>query len=393
MPPPADLAKLKRYFTESRDLTVDARTNALLAIDYYDGDQYTAGELRKLAARNQPPIVINRIKPAVNGIIGITEKGASNPRAWPRGPADADAADAATDALRYIAAFNRFKRLKQDCLADMLVPGTMAALVGADEDKNVTVTQIRWEELFFDPRSRRRDFKDARYLGIAKWMYADDMAALYPAHATSVESTIQNGLGGGMAPDQSFQDRPLNMPGSGGSAWVDKKQRRLMMVEMYYREAGEWMRCVFTADTVLEEGPSPYTDHKGRADCPIEAMSAYVKRDNARYGAVWDMLGPQDEINKRRSSALHRLVAKQVEVADVTAIQTDIDTARAEAARRDGVLPPGYRFADNRADVAGHLDMLQEAKAEIERMGPSRRCSAAPPPRRAATCWRGNRRG
>ena len=31
-----DLAKLKRYFAEARDLTEVARTNALLAIDYYD---------------------------------------------------------------------------------------------------------------------------------------------------------------------------------------------------------------------------------------------------------------------------------------------------------------------------------------------------------------------
>ncbi len=84
MDEPPDLARLKRYFTEARDLTVDARTRSLLAIDYYDSDQYTPAELTKLAARNQPPIVINRIKPAINGIIGITEKGRSDPRACAR---------------------------------------------------------------------------------------------------------------------------------------------------------------------------------------------------------------------------------------------------------------------------------------------------------------------
>ncbi|MGI8839963.1 MAG: hypothetical protein ACR2F8_04130 [Caulobacteraceae bacterium] len=368
---PPDLARLKRYFTEARDLTVDARGNSLIAIDYYDSDQYTGAELAKLAARNQPPIVINRVKPAINGIIGITEKGRSDPRAWPRNPGDDDAADAATDILRYIADFNRFKRLKQDCFLDMLVPGSGAALIGVDEDKQVTVTQVRWEEFFADPRARRRDFKDARFLGIAKWMYADDAAALYPDKGEAIEATVQAGQGtAGLAPDQSYQDRPEWAPGGSGGAWVDKKQRRLMVVEMYYRDAG-WRRCVFTGSDILEEGPSPYQDHKGRPDCPIEAQSAYVKRDNSRYGAVWDMIGPQDEVNKRRSSALHRLVSKQVQVRDVTAIGEDINVARAEASKPDGVLPPGYEFADNRADVAGHLEMLQEAKAEIERMGPS----------------------
>ena len=164
------LAKLKRYFTEARDLTQQARTNALQAIDYYDSDQFTGDDLAKLHARGQPPVVINRIKPAINGIIGVTEKGRSDPRCWPRNPGDDGQADAATDVLRYIADFNRFKRIKQDCFLDMLVPGTMAALVGVDDDKQVTITQVRWEEFFHDPRSRRKDFKDARFLGIAKWM-------------------------------------------------------------------------------------------------------------------------------------------------------------------------------------------------------------------------------
>ncbi len=103
--PLPDLAKLKRYFTEARDLTVQARANSLSCIDYYDSDQFTADELGKLNARGQPAIVINRIKPAINGMIGVTEKGRSDPKAWPRNPGDADSADAATDVLRYIADF------------------------------------------------------------------------------------------------------------------------------------------------------------------------------------------------------------------------------------------------------------------------------------------------
>jgi len=365
-----DLAKLKRYFTEARDLTYIARTNSLTAIDYYDTDQYTASELTSLAQRGQPPIVINRIKPAINGIVGVTEKGRSDPRCWPRNPGNDDAADAATDTLRYIADFNRFKRLKQDCFRDMLIAGTGAALIGVDADKQVTITQVRWEEFFHDPRARRPDFKDARFLGIAKWMYQDDVAALYPDKASAIEATVENGLGGGMAPDASFMDRPENGIQAGGSAWIDKKQRRLMVVEMYYRE-GTWKRCVFTGMDILESGPSPYLDHKGRADCPIEAHSAYVKRDNSRYGAVWDMIGPQDEINKRRSKALHLLTVSRIQVANPSAIDVDADEARKEAARPDGVIPFGWELVANTAQMQGQLELLQEAKAEIERMGPN----------------------
>lgn len=141
-----DLGRLKRYFSEHEQLTADARRHSLRAIDYYDSDQYTPEEACTLGERGQPAIVINRIKPAINGMVGVAERGRSDPQCWPRNPGGEDAADAATDALRYIADFNRFRRLKLDVFRDMLVPGSGACLVGADGDKNVTLTQIRWEE-------------------------------------------------------------------------------------------------------------------------------------------------------------------------------------------------------------------------------------------------------
>jgi hypothetical protein len=366
-----DLMRLKRYFTEHEQLTYESRSNSLTAIDYYDNDQFTREELAKLRERGQPPIVVNRIQPAINGIKGVAEKGQSDPKCWPRNPQGADAADAATDVLRFIADFNRFKAEKIEIFHDILVPGTGAALIGVDADMQITITQIRWEEFFYDPRARRKDFKDARYLGIAKWMYADDVAGMYPDKQSTIETSVQAAGGAGMmVPDESFQDRPLNGPGTGG-AWVDPKLRRLLIVEMYWRDRGSWSRSVFTGTDVLEHGPSPYHDHKGRPDCPIEARSAYVRRDNGRYGAVWPMIGVQDEVNKRRSKSLHLLSVNRIEVKDAAAIMVDADVARREAARPDGVIPFGWGLSPNTAEFQGNLEMMAEAKSELERMGPN----------------------
>jgi hypothetical protein len=369
----ADLEKLKRYFAEAAFKTLDARQRSLAAIDYYDSDQYTPEELAALRKRKQPPIVVNRIKPAVNGILGVTERGRTEPRAWPREPDKTDSADAATDILRYIADFNRFKRLKTHCFFDMLVPGTGAAIVGVDGDQQVTITQIRWEEHFADPQSRRADFADARYQGVCKWMYADDLTALYPDKADSIENAVQSGgggmgVGGGLVADESFQDRPLAYSGMVG--WVDPKQRRLMVVEMYYRKGG-WKRCVFTGSDILEESESPYLDHKGNPACPIEAVSAYVKRDNARYGVVWDMIPLQDEINKRRSKSLHAINVSRVQARDPQAMSVDADEVRQEAARPDGVLPVGWEMSPNTIEFQSNLELMAEAKAEMERMAPN----------------------
>ena len=58
-----------------------------------------------------------------------------------------------------------------------------------------------------------------------------------------------------MTADQSYQDRPTQ--GAISGAWVDARQRRLMVVEMYLKDAGVWRRSVFTGGNVLEDGPSP----------------------------------------------------------------------------------------------------------------------------------------
>jgi hypothetical protein len=65
--PAPDLEKLKRYFTEARQLTETARTKSLQAIDYYDTDQLVPQQIEELRKRHQPEIVINRIAPAIGG--------------------------------------------------------------------------------------------------------------------------------------------------------------------------------------------------------------------------------------------------------------------------------------------------------------------------------------
>lgn len=354
-----DLARLRRYFDEARDLTEQARQESLRDIDYYDGIQWTREEKAALAKRGQPDIVINRTRAAVNGILGVVERGRSDPRAYPRTPKDEDSADLATDVLRYIGDFNRLHHLKMQCFRDMLVPGTMAAIVEVDGESQVTIEQIRWEEFFADPRSRRTDFKDARYMGVAKWMYEDDVLALYPDAKEGLTATFADG-----AVDVSYQDRPSN------TTWIDRRQRRLLMVEVYYREGG-WKRCVYHCGQVLEAGDSPYLDAKGQPTCPIEACSAYVDRENNRYGAVRDMRGPQDEINKRRSKLLHRLSTSQIQAVDPSAVEVDANTARAEAARPDGVIPFGWQKVPDMGAAAGEAQLLQEAKGELERLGPN----------------------
>jgi hypothetical protein len=365
-----DLASLKKMFEEATSLTADARRESRTDQDYYDGVQWTADERRVLRKRKQPDLVFNRVRPAVNGTLGVIKQGATDPKAYPRNPQDEDSADVASKVLRFIADKNDFDARKIDCATDYLVQGTCAAIIEATDDHQVTFEQIRWEEFFYDPRSRANDFRDARFMGVAKWMYADEVKAAYPKAEKTVEDSLAGGLG--MA-DETFEDRPSD--GGQTVAWVDRTKRRVMVVELYHREAGTWRRCVFHAGGLLDYSDSPYMDEKGRPECPIVAQSCYVDRENNRFGIVRDMRGPQDEINKRRSKLLHLLNSRQLQAPNADsasiAMAVDKDVARTEAGKPDGVIPPGYVVVPTSDLAAGHANLLAEAKAEIERMAPS----------------------
>jgi hypothetical protein len=353
----------KRLFTEARDLTQTARLNAKQYRRYYDGKIDPKLQLI-LKRKRQPDFTINRVRPGVEGMVGIVEKGKSDPRAYPRTPQDENAAEVATDTLRYVADVNRWQQNKLKVFRNMCIEGTAAALIEVDDKLEVKIRRIRSEEFFYDPYSREPDFSDASYMGVAKWQYLDEVVSAYPEQ----ESALRMACSNGDVADELWGDRPDN----NSTTWTDPKRKRLLIVEMYKRERGVWLKCVFVGSLKLEEGPSPYLtgDDDAKPCNPIEAHSVFVDDDNNRYGVVADMIGPQDEINTYRRKAAHFAMFRQVQESDPISAYADPEEVRREAAKPDGVIPPGYAIVPN-DKTALNMELLQEAKAEIERTAPN----------------------
>ena len=351
-----DLAYLKRLYSEARDNTADARKEADLCFDYYDNKQWTSAQIKVLRKRKQPEIWINRIAPAVNGILGVLEQGQTDPRAFPRTNADDNSSEVATDALRYAAEKARWQRTKLAAAKTYLIGGVGAVIVEVGEDGDPLPRMIRHGEFFYDPHSRDPDFEDARYMGIAKWMYVDAVEAWKPDAKIELEKVTPTTV----AFDD--EDKPLNV-------WSDGKTNRVLVVELYINRNG-WKQVVFYGGGVLSVAASPYQDERGTPANPIIAQSCFVDRDNARYGIVKAMVPIQDEINMRRSKLLHQVNSRQVRQTDLSSA-ADAATVRDEAARPDGIIPFGYEPASTGDMAMGQINLLQESKAELERMGPN----------------------
>jgi len=357
------VSKLVTWFEDSEEATDTARKASEQARDYYDGRQLTAKELKALQDRGQPDIIINRIQPKIDYLIGYEASNRTDPRAYPRNEQDEDAAEAATDALRYIEDDTDFDQVSSNVWENMLIEGFGGAELTVDEQTGkISVVGWDWDRLFYDPHSRKPDFSDARYLGGVIWMDEEEAREKWPEATEAINLTLNENTN-----SKTYDDRPWQK-------WVSGKARkRVRIVQMYHKEGGVWKWCIFTKGGKLQGGDVPFVDQDGLSWCPMMLQSAYVNRDNERYGLVKIMIGPQDEINKRRSKALHMLTVKQV-LLERGAVD-DVDMLRNELAKPDGVIErnPGFELEINRddANIAGHLQLLQEAKNEIELIGPN----------------------
>src|SRR5688572_5127477 len=90
-------------FDDFCDATSTMRELARKCRQYRDGFQWAEKDRKVLEQRKQPVITDNKIFDKVNTLLGMERQYRTDPKAFPRTPNHEQAAEAATDALRYVA--------------------------------------------------------------------------------------------------------------------------------------------------------------------------------------------------------------------------------------------------------------------------------------------------
>lgn len=363
------LSRLVRDFETAEEMTVQSRADAEKCRDYFDGKQYTAEERSKLNKRKQPPLTWNRVKRKVNFLTGYEIQQRMDPRAFPRNaPMDEPGAEAATDALRYVQETETLPEKFSDAFENGIIEGFGAVEVLYDPKTGCPdLKHVAWSRLYYDPFSSKHDFSDATYKGIVVWMDEDQAKREYPDKADAISLTISQEVSASAS--KTYDDKPAF------NKWVSLGQRkRLRVCQAYYLQDGQWHWAHFTKGGLLKGGqPVPFMDEDELPECPLVMWSCYVDRDNNRYGEVAELLDIQDEINKRRSKLLYRLSVRQVKM-DKGAVDSP-EKVREELARPDGIIQVNpsrnFEILENTDLASGELQLLQEAKSEMEFAGPN----------------------
>jgi len=368
-----DIATYKKWVRQAEDAHNEARKLSHRDRDWYDNyndTQWDEREKQILIRRGQPIVTMNRIKRKVNFLCGIEQKARSDPKAFARKPGNEEQAQVATDVLDYIENTIRFDKKASAAFKCLAIEGIEAVDVCHKQGKGafgICAEEIDFDQFFYDPRSRRADFSDARYLGYHNWYDLEDALALFPDNPDA-EAALKGSLTGDTT-DEGYDDKPR-------FRWGDEDRQRVRVACIYWvAPDGTWNYAYFSGGGVLEEGVSKYLDENGNPDCPIIAASAYVTRENERYGAVRDMIGPQSEMNYRRSMSL--FLIKNRRIWSKAGIFPPDTNPKEEVARADahlianGELGTDWGFIESQAEVAQNFELLQDAKNEIDAQGPN----------------------
>lgn len=369
------LTKVRQQFLDAEQETTEERAEGEEARGYYDGKQWTEAEAKILRARKQPVVTDNKIKDKIEFMLGMERKGRTDPKAFARNQnTDEQQAEAATDGLRYVSDDNLFNYVRSAFAEEIFIEGRGSAEIIVDPSvpgpiPKIVIREIAWDRTYVDPRSRRLDYKDARYKGIVIWMDADDALEKWPDQAEEIEASFDESL----VNSDTYEDSP--------HFYVEgKHRRRVQIFEHYYIQKGEWWYCKFVAGGFLEKpAVSTYLDaDTGRPDCPIEMQALYREKKTGRaYGLVRRYKDLQDEWNKRRSKAVHQLNTKQVFMESGAAGSADgaVEKLRKEVARPDGIAEfiPGMKWeVKDGADLSqAHLNMMVLAGQSLQATGPN----------------------
>ncbi len=362
--------KLVDWFETSEKATASSRLKAQRARDYVDNKQWTEDEKAILDERGQPALAFNFIKSKVNFLTGFEAQSRSDPKAYPRNTGhDDEAAEAATDAIRFVQDEQNLPDKFADVYDNMLVEGYGAVEVLTDAQGEFDIKCWSWDRLFFDPHSSQPDFSDAKYVGGVVWMDVDDAKKRYPDKQKAVENTVSANQEGDTSSADTLEDKPR------WKVWSSLgKRKRIRVVQIYWREGDIWHFAHYTKGGILKGGgPVPFRDGKDGNECPLIMESAYVDRENNRYGEVDAWMDVQDEYNKRRSRLLYEALATRF-IADKGAVD-NVDAARKQFARPDGWVEKNIGREIKQLEDGNSLNvqaqLLDLARNDMQQMGPS----------------------
>lgn len=308
---------------------------------FYTGDQWDPADLEKLQSEKRPALTINLILPIINLLSGIQRQGRQDISVVARKGGLKPLASVYTQLLRHCMDMSDADYEVADCFLDGVIgsKGWLHMDIDYTEDPlagDLTVRKVSPFAVREDPDAKEYDLnKSGKFVIHDEWMDKDALLLNYPEKRADIEA-------GGLDIDPASGDvMPSDAKAMEGSnaklryrvrqCWWKQYQKRLAMINTLTgsvktvspaqqelamaiaAKSKQWVvkdwvvpvlnKTVTAGNLVLDDIENPFG---GAVRFPYTRFCPFWV-DGYVMGVVQNLIGPQQEVNKRRSQALHNL--------------------------------------------------------------------------------------
>lgn len=339
------LTDIKSLHELSRSHYSDWRGDAKEDFDFVSGKQWSDEDMAILSEQMRPAIVFNRVGPVIDAVSGSEVQNRQEVRFVPREMGDVGVNELLTGATQWVREQCDAEDEESDAFYDAITCGvgwTETHLETDEEpDGKIHVSRVDVMEMYPDPKSRKRNYVDARYVQRVKRFTDDEFYAKWP------DADIGDAAATWDADDDDQPAQPVvtDPPRYKNNATAPRRSKGTISVlehqwyelETVYRVADpqtgkivefdaerfktiepqlkainapyvenkkrKYMRAFVAGETILEQGPGPCDGH-----FTYQAITAKRDRNsNTWFGLVRAMKDPQRWANKFFSQILHIL--------------------------------------------------------------------------------------
>ena len=321
--------------------------------DYYQGDQWDADDAAALESEGRPALTINTILPTINTILGEQSTRRADIQFKPRRGGDEQVAITLNKLYMQIADNNKLDWVEQQVFSDgLIMDGRGFFDVRMDFSDHVEgeirITAKDPLDVLIDPDAKDADPKTWNEVFETKWMTLDEIEELYgKAKADRLLFVAENGMSFG--PDSveyqetRFGDTESNDDHFGAGVPGDDEYRNVKSLRVVERQHKKLTRSSFFIDPNTgdqRQAPDAWAEAKVKKFAKKHSLSVMSKvirkvrwtvtcdqvvlhddwspynqftiipffcyfRRGRPFGAIRNLLSPQEQLNKIASQELH----------------------------------------------------------------------------------------
>lgn len=376
------LAMVSEFWKHADAGLADERNRMTEGFAFYVGDQWDAKDIAKLDAEKRPHLTINLILPIINLLSGIQRQGRQDITVVARKGGLKKLAAVFTETMRHCLDVTDADYEIADCFLDGVTgnKGWLGLGINYDDDPvsgDIEVAKVSPFDMREDPDAKEYDLnRSGKFVIRDYWMDKESIILNYPLK----ESDIKLGgleidpASGDMTADPEHSDIRWRVR----ECWWKQHEKRLILINAVTGEIRpispdsvevakavsekskiwyfkEWVvpvlkKTVTVGNVVLEDISDPYN---GVTSFPYYRFCPYWV-DGYVMGVSQNLIGPQQEVNKRRSQALHNLNQTANSGFKVKKVLNDYDKHLAKFGSTPGVVL-------DKSKAGGEIERLEPA--------------------------------